>query len=169
MEEAFTRHSSGRSDMGEILFIDDHGYNLTVFHVIETRPGSGVRFVSHYIRELQDGAWVYLCIGVNIGRFFLNPNEASISRNIFFIESLLIPNNRWEERFLMNHPFNKLGRWPLYGYSHYSNIHNLIINGQSPNFTIETGIYLRGEHMYFWYFSDFIFNEGDRISISFGG
>jgi hypothetical protein len=59
-------------------------------------------------------------------------------------------------------------RTPVYGYSNYSGIHNLVINGQTPNYIIEAGKNVRGEQMYIWYFSDFIFNEGDRITISFG-
>jgi len=170
MEEAFSRHSSGRRDMGEILFIDDHGYNLTVFHVVENQSGGITRFVSHYIRELQDGAWVYSCIIVNTNSLLSNLNEASIDRNVLTLEFLFNPVNRIHERYLMNHPFNRIfGRWPLYGFTDYSNIHNLVINGQSPDYIIEAGTNVRGDQVYFWYFSNFIFNEGDKISISFEG
>ena len=73
--------------------------------------------------------------------------------------------------------FENLGRTPLHGISTDIKVYNLIINGQVPDYVIVSHVRMGnrffgidGEEttVYFWYFSDFQFEPGDEIIITFG-
>ena len=100
IEEAFANHSSGSRYMGEILFMDRHEDNLTVFH--------GGR-VSHYVIKRENGRVLYACVGVATSGFVLNPDDpVSIKQEqggiaLVFAKRTLLHEN--------------IGRRPLYGFS----------------------------------------------------
>ena len=183
MGEAYASFVGGaRRYMGEILMVDDHGDNLSVFHEVYFRrtPADRLRaprppeppHMSHFIRKTYNGEVLYARASAGIMTptidtyvFPLRTVENSIATSLFGFDHPLpapfIPSELSRE---------SIGRVPLYGTSVHSYIYNLTINGQHVDYVVEYLIshVQHGEVVrYFWYFSDFQFDDGDEIVISF--
>ena len=155
IEEAFADHSSGSRNFGEVLFIDEHSDNLTIFH-----KGRGL-YISHYLRDVrEDGSW-FQCMGVATGGPLIEAEGTSHETSQFLIY-------HWHRSSEVL--YERIGRRPLYGVSYDSTIHTLRINGIPVDYVIET-TNIDGEPLFFWYFSNFPPFEGDQedIIISFDG
>lgn len=157
IEKAFYAHSAvHRQKMGEVLFIDEFEDNLTVYHP------DGDWVISHYTKEVRDDGYGYICQGVSNGGVPIKHKHYSDKDSQLFIHSLM-EEGEFQSRF-----FERLGRRPLYGYSHDSIIHDLKINGLPVDHVFET-TNIHGEPLFFWYYSDFpvITGEPEDIIISF--
>ena len=167
LEQAFGR----RGGMGEIIFIDEHEDSVTVFHMAPNWLGQPGSTISHFARKLQEEV-LYSPISIATGAHDLSSSPESIEQNQQLIALRLasaydLRDNPLSREFV----YQRLNRRPLYGLSRDPAIHYLVINGQPVDYVIEysvsTGRY-RNTPLYFWYFSDFQFAEGDEIVISFG-
>jgi len=169
MEQAFANDPEGGRDFGEILFIDDHGDNLTVFHRRNNQLTA-----SHYLRDVrEDGAW-YACVGVSTGGAFFYPDPDNLNSMNRQLHIHFFLNERGPGGIINEGLRDTLGRRPVHGFSHEEKIHNLTINGYSVNYVIlleEASDHpLFGEvPLFFWYFSDLPLVSGpaEDIVISF--
>ena len=156
IEEAFAHTAEGSGQLGEILFLDEHKTNVTVFSLRD-----GHLIVSHYVTELREEERWYRTGGVSGHVPLYFPGSARfLIHNIVNEEGFFGgANRRLRESF---------GRRPLYGTYRHEVIRNLSINGIPVEYVFEF-TNDRGERMFFWYFSDFPPSTGsqDDIVISF--
>ena len=170
------RLAGGRTPgIGEIIFIHDHEDNVTVYH----RWGTAA-FLSHFIRVVDGEQEFFRCVGISTGGTRLSSDPELIAQNEWIISHFLFgPDGRFGDRIPSSATIlqERIGRVPLHGISTDPNIFNLTINGQTPDYIVVSNvrppIRALGEEgdevtVYFWYFSDFQFTEGDEIVISFG-
>ena len=148
--------------MGEITFIDEHEDSVTVRHVSRT---SGLAGVAHFMRKVENDAVLFSCVGVTSGGIPLNSDVDSIKQYQIILSSIYryVGHPRFDTISALS---ERINRNPLYGLSSDSNIHNLRINGQAVDYVIVSNVH-ETHTVYFWYFSDFQFEPGDEIVITF--
>ena len=167
IQEAF--ESRSKRDMGDILFIDDNKDSVTVLH--STRKDTHTELeISHFRKESTENGVMFSFVlqdivheydfGVEAGNTL--PYQRRIS---FFIQRVDSNINTWTESNMIN-----IGRIPLNGISRHSEIHNLIVNDQRPDYIVEftkNSGFSSETLMYFWYYSDFQYTPGDDIVVEF--
>ena len=172
VEEAFASFGEAerRGGMGEILFMEEFGDTLTVFHMRRNRY-----YLTHYLLEVRDGETWYTGVGIGRGAGFIyiNPqmsNWLPIARSDVW---LFIGDGVTAQR-ARDMRYENITRRPLYGTFAGEEVYNLSINGLYPDHIIflreVTNIPQFEPHpLYFWYFHDFppFFGEREDIVISF--
>ena len=163
MEEAFINHPENQeSHIGEIIFIDEYEDSITVLG----STGPYDNHVSHFMRKIQDNEVFFSYVNVptisiiplNFDQRSIEQFQWSLSVRPFFSKSSIL--------------CRSINRRPLYGISHDSKVYNLKINDQSVEYVVVLNEQIDHEiygevTVYFWYFSDFNFEPGDDIVISF--
>jgi len=160
LEQAFLAHSGvGSRRMTEILFMDEVGNSVTAFH---PGGGAGAMMVSHYIKELRNGEYWFACLSVADGGILIGFEGISTEGSQLFIHTSHAVGGLFTSKML----YRGLGRRPLVGFSPDPNIRNLTINGIPVDYVVET-TNVRGEPLFFWYYSDFppIYGEREDIVI----
>jgi len=155
LEEAFRHHSGGERNMGEILFIDEHENNLTIFHKIEGRKISAF-FTSHYLKKDKNGQETYSCFGVSESGILLSPDLESIEQLRIRLKAFKLTRGTMHKM---------ISRTPEYGFSRDEKVYNLKINKQLVDEVVE--LQTDSGVIYYWYFSDLIIEDFNNIKVSF--
>jgi len=170
LEEALGR----REGMIEVIFLDEHEDNGTIFYAAPNWLGQTFHHVSHFVRKTQGDDVIYAVISTQTGGGSpLSSNPESIELHRRLISGRLPPG---DNPLFIDAVYRTINRRPLYGISQDPNIFNLNINGQAPDHVMVSNVRparrALGEEgdmvtIYLWYFADFQFKEGDEIVISF--
>ena len=158
LQMAFFMHQDRLGRMGEITFIYEDEYSVTVDHS---------RGTAHFSRKTEGGREYFRCIGWTTGGIPLNSDPESIARE----QSALSLINPFTGRPLAERTlYRRIHRSPLHGISTDPNIFYLRINGQAPDYVgisnVRRAIPALGEEgdyttVYFWYFADFDWSFAD--------